>query len=47
MYTQKLEYKEDKKKPDSGWKEVRVIYTKECGSETIKEEGTMRIEGTC
>ena len=48
MYTQKLEYKEDKNKTGagSGWKEVRVLYTKQCGEKIIKEEGTMRIEGT-
>ena len=46
MYTQKIEYKEDKNKTGSGWKEVRARYTKQCGSEIIKEEGTMRIEGT-
>ena len=46
MYTQKIEYNEDKNKTGSGWKEVRARYTKQCGSEIIKEEGTMRIEGT-
>ena len=47
MYTQKLEYKENKNKAGSGWKEIRVLYTKQCGEKIIKEEGTMRIEGTC
>ena len=43
MYTQKIEYKNT---TGSGWKEIRVLYTKQCGSKIIKEEGTMRIEGT-
>ena len=46
MYTQKIEYKEDKNRTGSGWKEVRALYTKQCGSQKIIEEGTMRIEGT-
>ena len=44
MYTQNIEYKESNS--GSGWKLVRARYTRQCGSETIIEEGTMRIEGT-